>query len=240
MAVLLGKDKVTQETVNDLHGDLVNLARMIQGKRTCLELYRRCRRTLFAQAFIDDADLELAKPFEPGPERAYWYFIKCWSGRNGVAGSNGGNGFCVRYSSKGGQPAKRWQSTVESIPAWRRRLDGVTILSECGIEICGRIEDLAGTVIYCDPPYLVKGEKYVHDFKSEDHKRLALALQRYDKTKVVVSYYDHPELDLLYPGWAKIKCHTTKAMVSSGKRDSWHKTVAPEVLLVNRDIEELF
>jgi hypothetical protein len=58
-------------------------------------------------------------------------------------------------------------------------------------------------------------------------------MQRFTKTRVVVSYYDHPELARLYPGWKKVGCSTTKAMVSSGKRDTAHATVAPEVLLIN-------
>jgi site-specific DNA-adenine methylase len=65
----------------------------------------------------------------------------------------------------------------------------VTILSECGISLCERFEDSDGTVNYCDPPYLVKGAKYTHDFTSADHKRWANALQRFQRTRVVVSYY---------------------------------------------------
>lgn len=240
MAVLLRKPKATMEVVNDLHGDLVNLAWTIVHVREGPRLYRRLRRTLFAQATWAAADLEVARPFEATPDRAYWFFVSSWFGRNGVVGSEGGVNFCVRYSSKGGQPAKRWESAVESIPAWRERMRGVTILSQCGIGLCERIEDLAGTVIYCDPPYLVKGEKYTHDFTAADHERLAAALRRFARTRVVVSYYAHPELARLYPGWQVVPCDVAKAMVQMGRRDQAGATKAPEVLLINNQTTDLF
>ena len=109
----------------------------------------------------------------------------------------------------------------------------VTILSECGIELCERIEDSDGTVIYCDPPFLVKGAKYTHNFTSADHERLAKALQRFRRTRVVVSYYAHPKLRELYPGWRRIDCAVAKALVQMGRRDRSGATKAPEVLLVN-------
>ncbi len=151
-----------------------------------------------------------------------------------MAGSRGGCNFSVRYTSKGGQPGTRWESAVQSIPAWRRRLAAVTILSECGLALCEKIEDLAGTVIYCDPPYLVKGEKYVHDFTSAEHVRLAAALCRFTRTRVVVSYYEHPRLAELYPGWQKVPLAVSKAMANMGRRHQSGAIPAPEVLLINR------
>lgn len=234
MATLMAKPRATMETVNDLHGDLVNFARTIKDHVHGPALYRKARRTLFAQAFFEDACREIDKPFEPTPERAYWFLVKSWFGRNGVVGSRGGENFCLRFTSNGGQPAKRWSSVIGSIMSWSKRLEGVTILSECGIALCERIEDKCGTVIYCDPPYLAKGEKYVHDFEPYDHARLAEVLSRFRKTRVVVSYYHHPDLESLYPGFEKIDCYVTKSMASCGQRGKSGALVkAPEVLLVN-------
>lgn len=233
LAILLSKAKTTMETVNDLHGDLVNLARILKDPVEGPRLYRRARRTLFAQEIFVDADDEMTRPFAPTPERAYWFFVHSWFARNGVAGSNGGMAFCVRYTSKGGQPAKRWESAVDSIPAWSRRLRGVTILNECGIDLCERIEDLDGTVIYADPPYLVKGAKYIHDFDDPDHDRLARALRRFRHTRVIVSYYQHPKLADLYPDWTVVRCSVPKAMGNMRRRDMSGSVSAPEVLLIN-------
>jgi DNA adenine methylase len=120
-------------------------------------------------------------------------------------------------------------------------MGAVTIMSRCGIELCEKIEDAEGTVIYADPPYLMKGAKYVHDFATADHKRLADVLRRFKRTRVVVSYYDDPKLDGLYPDWHKVDCTRTKTLVNAGMRDHVGKTVAPEVLLINEPKQtELF
>lgn len=109
----------------------------------------------------------------------------------------------------------------------------VSILSMDAFELVERIEDAAGVVIYVDPPYLVKGAKYLHDFKASDHQRLATALGRFTKTRVVVSYYAHPDLEGLYPGWTVRNCSMTKSLVSAGMRDKRGVVEAPEVLLIN-------
>lgn len=61
------------------------------------------------------------------------------------------------------------------------------------------------------------------------HDRLAAALNRFTKTRVVLSYYEHPALSDLYPHWKKLDCTKTKNL-GNGSRE---KVTAPEVLLVN-------
>lgn len=109
----------------------------------------------------------------------------------------------------------------------------VTILNRDGFDLLERIEDAPGTAIYCDPPYLVKGAKYLHDFNPEDHTRLAELLARFQKTRVIVSYYDHPALADLYPAgkWTKVSRVVNKAMTNSNTGGG-NKT-AIEVLLIN-------
>lgn len=116
---------------------------------------------------------------------------------------------------------------------WRRRLRNVTILRRSAFDLLPRIDDAPGTAIYCDPPYLAKGAKYVHDFTAEDHARLAELLRRFTKARVVVSYYEHPRLAELYPDWRCERIEVTKALVSQGQRDKGGATKAVEVLLTN-------
>ncbi|MDD5328060.1 MAG: DNA adenine methylase [Phycisphaerae bacterium] len=239
MAVLLNKEPCVMETVNDLHGDLINLARVVQKENTALELYGRLARTLMhEQLHIEAANRYRARGYfsnsdEPDIDRAYDYFLCAWMGRNGVTGTLSYNqGFCVRYIANGGHAAKRWRSVIESIPAWHYRLANVTILNRDAFEIIRKIQDTDGTVIYIDPPYLVKGAKYIHDFKPDEHTKLAEILQRFKKSRVVVSYYDHPLLTELYPGWTQHKIDVSKAMSNAGSQGK--KDVrAVEVLLVN-------
>lgn len=243
MAVLLAKDVCTMETVNDLHGDLVNLARCLRDEDLAVKLHARLSRTLMHEGiFREEAAAWKEEGHRPAGDvadgqRAYRFMLCSWMGMNGVAGTQSYNqGFCARYTKNGGHAARRFLGVVDSIPEWHERLRAVTILSRDGVELCEKIEDADEVVIYCDPPYLVKGVKYVHDFCDDDHLRLADVLGRFKRTRVVVSYYDDPRLDSLYPGWQKIDCATTKALVSSGKRDAGNSTKAPEVLLVNQGV----
>lgn len=241
MPVLLIKSPCVMETVNDLHGDLINLARVIKHYHFGPVLYRLLRRTLMHEDFFNESAEFLRTQLSPDRhdgfdvERAYHYFIASWLGRNGVAGTKSYNfHYCVRYTANGGHAAKRWYSVVRSIPAWRRRLANVTILRRDAFNIIERIGDAEGTAIYVDPPYLTKGAKYVHDFEDRDHARLAELLGRFTKARVVVSYYDDPRLDKLYPAgrWTKVLCYRHKALSVQGKQGSAAKT-APEVLLIN-------
>lgn len=250
MAVLLVKPPCVMESVNDLHGDLINLARTIQHSQEGPRLYRRLRRVLMAEESFNESG-EIVRDSTPSdvldPERAFHYFITAWLGRNGVAGTGSYNAhFCVRYTANGGHAAKRWQSVVESIPAWRRRLASVTILRRDAFQILERIDDKAGTAIYVDPPYLKKGATYLHDFgmkpkrgqdrerAMEDHRRLAEALSRFRHCRVVVSYYDDPLLVELYPGWSKHTHEVSKALAHQGRRGA-SDAKAQEVLLINEN-----
>lgn len=239
MSVLLAKPSCVMETVNDLHGDLINLARVIQDDRMGSQLYRRLRRTFMSDTLHKEAAARYhangyGGDMTPSVDRAYDYFLCAWLGRNGVAGTGSYNqGFCVRYTANGGHAATRWTSVVESIPAWRRRLRNVTVLCRDAFELLARIDDEPSAVIYLDPPYLKKGAKYVHDFAAADHERLARAASRFRHARVVVSYYEDPQLAELYPGWTKRKIEVTKALVNQGMRDKGGAVKAVEVLLIN-------
>jgi DNA adenine methylase len=235
ISVLLAKPRSSMETVNDLNGDLVNLARRIQDPKTGLDLYRRLRRTwMCSDLFRDSAVIIKEHPFQATPERAFHYFVFCWMGRNGDSGTTKvGYHFCRRFTKNGGHAATRFKNVVDSIPAFNDRMRNITILNDDGFGLLERIEDADGVVLYLDPPYIEKGAKYVHDFNQDDHARLSELLQRFKKTRVVVSYYEHPLLDSLYPGWTKRRLKATKAMVNQGRRDKGGAVAAPEVLLIN-------
>lgn len=253
-AVLFAKDRCIYETVNDLHKDLINLALVVQNKPAAEDLYSRVNRTLFHEDMLPiakerlQAELFEMDGFHCDVERAYWYLVFSWMGLNGISGtplSHTGT-FAVRYSGNGGNGATRWASVCDSIPDWHQRLIGVQIISRDAFEVLERLDDASGTAIYVDPPYITKGAKYVHDFKREDHDRLATLLSRFIDARVVTSYYDHPALENLYMarGWTKIVCNVAKSMVNSGKRDQKGRTEAPEILLVNGPVfgkgDELF
>lgn len=235
MAVLLAKPAATMETVNDLHDDLINLAMVIRDRKLGPALYRRLRRTLAHVGLLEIAQARVAEsPDRCALDRAEDYFIASWLGRNGVSGTACSNqAVAKRFTANGGQAGTRLRSAISSIPAWSKRMAEVLILHEDGIGLLERIADQEATAIYVDPPYLVKGASYIHDFKPVDHERLAAALRRFKAARVVVSYYADPLLAKLYPGWTLLDCSRQKSMVNAGRRDEKGGKIAPEVLLIN-------
>lgn len=192
MAVLMAKEPCQKETVNDLHGDLINLARVIANPTSAEMLYETLQRPLFSESMLDDARTYLEStqvPPDPTAEelrcqaiytshitRAYWYFIASWYGRNGTAGTARLDyQIAVRWTKGGGSPTVRWRNALESLPWWHNRLRNVVILRRDAFTILDRFEDVKETAIYVDPPYEAvtrskgsikngRGGKYLHEF----------------------------------------------------------------------------
>jgi DNA adenine methylase len=243
MAVLLAKNPCRMETVNDLYGDLINLARVIQNPESAWQLYDRLYRTLMhEQLFIEAAEKCRQRGYYAAidgldVDRAYDFFVASWLGRNGLTGCKSYNWtYCARYTPNGGHSGKRWRSVIESIPAWHKRLLGVTILQKDAFDIISRIHDSSNTAIYIDSPYIEKNAEYVHDFKPKDHVRLAALLHRFEKATVVVSLYDHPNIEQIYPDWFSCKVDVSKAIDHQNTRGA-NKTRATEILLSNRRMD---
>lgn len=237
MAVLLAKQPCSMETVNDLHEDLFNLAMVIQDRGQCSDLYKRLRHVLVCEKYIDESRERLQEPLKRGVDRAFWYFINSWIGRNGTAGTKAYNQhFCRRFTKTGGAPAVRYISAVQSIPAWWRRLQRVAILNMDAFEILEKVEDQETMAMYVDPPYFTISDYYLHDFADQDHIQLATLLRRFKRARIVLSYYDHPKLSELYPDWYQEKIEVSKALSHQGKRGK-NDVRAVEVLLCNQPIQ---
>lgn len=253
MAVLFAKDPAQKETVNDLHGDLINLAWVLQDPRAAEALYERLQAILFSESLLDEARGTLEHT--PIPEkadppngqhisRALWYFLSAWMGRNGTAGTARVDyQIAVRWTKGGGSPTVRWRNAVDSIPAWHYRLLNVVILRRDAFAILDRFEDVKETAIYVDPPYHAStrgnGGRYKHEFSHEsdmfaadDHTRLRDILSGYRKARVVVSYYDHPRIRELYDGWTFIE-HTRQKHLHAQNGRGERPKEAPEVLILN-------
>ena len=247
LASIFGKEKSRVEVCNDLNGAAINLSRVVQHDELSVKLFEKLNRTLFCEGLFEDSRNwlvdhdDVLSPLIPNAEVsaedrfswAYHYFLFSWQARNGFAGTKNELklGFCRRFTSNGGDPAVRFRNAVESIPEWWERLRGVTLLQEDCLVLCKKIEDKVGTVIYADFPYVEKGVKYLHDFDEAKHRAMAKALSELKKTKVVISYYEHPLLTEIYNEvtWEMVCQHTNKKAGATGKGSE-----AKEILLVNR------
>jgi DNA adenine methylase len=254
MAVLFAMEPRGFETVNDLHGDLINLARVLKSSGAH-ELYERTMRTLVCEDLLEAAEKALSEPMETAGklsfqvDRGYWYFVASWMGRNGVAGTAATDyQMAVRWTPNGGSPATRFRSCVESIPAWHERLRNVVIIRRDAFDIIPKFDDAEHTAIYVDPPYPAEscgGGKgtgghagtYLHEFShdslyGDDHERLAKMLREFKYARIVVSTYDCPRYRELYTGWTFIDCARMKNLHQQNGRGQRSKE-APEVLIVN-------
>lgn len=244
MAVLMAKPTCEMETVNDLHGDLINLAKVIQDKEMGFELYDKLSRTLYAEQFFRESKERWIGETngQPDIDRAHNFFVVSWMGLNGVSGTARSKyQFALRWCRGGGQGARRWRSVVESMPAWHKRLQNVVILRRDAFELIENIKDTKDTAVYLDPPYFDKSDKYVHDFTADQHEQLAQSLRRFSKARVVVSYYDDPRLDM-YEVWEKIELGKNYASLRNATRGPKKKPRKQqvEVLLVNHMDKGLF
>lgn len=176
LAVLFAKGRSTKETVNDLHGDVTNLAYVVQERAAAEPLYDRLQRVVLSEGLLDEAQarlVELGWPevtdgkmaVEPWMvERAYWYFLASWMGRNGTAGTDRPDyQIAVRWTRSGGSPTVRFQNAVLSIPAWHQRLQNVVILRRDLFKFAHKLEDHAGTAIYVDLPYPAETRSSIND-----------------------------------------------------------------------------
>lgn len=268
MAVLLAKEPSQKETVNDLHGDITNLARVVATSGSAEVLYDRLQRTIMAEGILHDAREKLEHTTVPESEhpghvsgemvdRAFWFFVGSWMGRNGTAGTARVDyQIAVRWTRGGGSPTQRFKNAVDSIPAWHHRLRNVVILRRDAFEISDRFEDHQSTAIYADPPYPFEtrsnisedgkstaggGGRYLHEFKHgagglfaarDDHQKLRDILAKYKHARIVVSSYDCPRYRELYAGWTFIEKTRQKHLHAMNGRGA-RPMEAPEVLIIN-------
>lgn len=237
-AVLFAKSAVKHEVVNDLNRDITNVAVCLQTRGLASDLLARLHFTLAGEELYRDARERVLQPFVGrlgDVDRAYYAMVTWWLGRNGMAGTRKSRtSFSARFTKRGGSGGVRFRNMVLSVPFFSRRLERVDVLNRCGFDVLEKIHDEYGTAIYLDPPYLKKALVYEHDFAAGDHKRLATAAARFQKCRVVVSYYPSPELDRLYPPnrWRRVETVVSKSICNSHKRQGGG-TRAVELLLVN-------
>jgi len=249
MAVSLAMPDVPSHVVNDLHSELVHLALTLADPDAGRELARLFKFTLCAEDVYRTA-VEMRENAADAPERidsvqrAWAFAISQWLGPNGSA-QDDADRFCVRWGPGGGDPATRLRSATRAMLAARDKLRRFTILRRDGFDVLGSLSDHPDSAVYVDPPYLreTRGAGvYTHDFddhgggifatEPDDHDRLARALGRFASARVVLSYYDHPRIDELYPPprWRKITLGQADGVMNASGGTGRDRV---EILLVN-------
>lgn len=94
------------------------------------------------------------------------------------------------------------------------------------------VYDSPTTLFYVDPPYVGREKYYAGGFTEQDHRDLAEILNGI-QGKAVLSYYDDPLVDELYPNWRRETFQSARQVVN-GKNN-----IAEELLLMNFDSGQL-
>lgn len=235
-AILPQKPRAAVEFINDANPAVVNVLRCVRDHAAKVQ-------SIIDQKPFTRESFEWAKDYighsmptcnPVDPHIAAAQLTLWWMGANGLAGTTKAGWFAQRHTKTGGDPAVRWESFKRSLPALSERLRNVEIHNRDFRDFITEEKDRPGTAIYADPPYLSKQITYAHDFTPKDHADLAAILNRYRRARVVVSYYDAPELATLYPPdrWERHAVKVSKS--SANSRRGARKTTATEVLIVNR------
>jgi DNA adenine methylase len=253
-AVELLVDWPRMQVWNDLNADIHNLIKVLQSSSLRAELQDRLKFTFAEERqFFESREKFFSRRpiIIPDLDHAFHSLCYWWLGINGYAGiaTKSNTGYARRFGPNGGTHSVRWNSFKDSIDFIAERLKEVDFWSKDIGDVLPKIQDLEGTSIYLDPPYLRKSDEYAHDFaaiwesqtdglfgKNDErmtHQKLAEMAGRFERAQVLISYYEEPEIDLLYPPerWDKIDLATKKNL---GNSTGSTEKVAPEILLINR------
>jgi len=198
LAVLFNKPRCHIETVNDLHGEVVNFFRVLRDDPD--ELKRLIELTPYSRAEYDLAYQES----DVDVERARRFCVRCWQGF-GCANLYH-NGFKSGQQTNSPNPAKAWAEYPDVVTQASKRLKGVQIENLPAIELIKRY-NTSDVFIYADPPYLQSTRKkylYKYEMTDDEHLEMLDALKRHPG-QVMISGYENDMYNSVLKGWRKIK-----------------------------------
>jgi DNA adenine methylase len=216
-AVLLNRAPSPVETYNDIDGEVANFFRVLRDDKD--RLIEAIGLTPFSREEFSRAVSPTEQPLSD-LERARRFFVRARQARTGLAqtASLGRWANCKNTSRAGMSGAvSRWLGSVDDLPHIALRLLRVQIENRPAIEVI-KLYDSAGTLFYCDPPYVhsTRGDRQAYRYEMADaaHRELALTLAAC-RAKAAVSGYRCDLMDSLYRSWRRIDapaktCHSIK------------------------------
>lgn len=189
---------------NDASGDLVNLFRVLQVPENRVRLFRLLRNCpVSRRIFLEDyaiyrsgaySFIRIQDPIDRARATLYRQLL-AFGGKGRCGGFSPSSGDQERYGIK---EVKRYTSVLRKLSAVGEYFRNTCIENldyrDC-ISIWGRRSNV---VLFCDPPYDGTERYYSHAFTKSDHVILASLLSQV-KASVVVTYYDSPLIQDLYP-----------------------------------------
>lgn len=201
LSVLLSKPRCHIETVNDLHGEVVNFFRVLRDKPD--ELKQLIKYTPYSRKEYDLAYQEC----ETDIERARRFCVRCWQGFR--CANLYHNGFKSGQQKNSPNPAMAWKMLPETVTQAAERLQGVQIENLPAIELIKRY-DTPDVFIYADPPYLHDTRKkylYKHEMSNDEHIEMLEILKRHPGP-VMISGYESELYNDFLSDWRTLRKET--------------------------------
>ncbi len=224
-SLFFAREPAPVEVLNDLDGNVVNLFRCLQDRKTFEELRHRIMYTPYARAEFGRA-LEILKDENASNvDRAWAFFVAMNQGFGGKESKSIGDWGRAFVSSDGmADTTNKWLKRLSMLDAFHWRLMRVQIDNRDALEVI-QYWDNPETVFYIDPPYHPDTritKLYKHEPDAEYHKKLVEILLKIKGAATLSGYYNDVYLPLESAGWKRIEfktaCHVAGRVRSSKLR----------------------
>lgn len=193
-------------TINDLNDEVINLFHVLRND------HERFLQQVYFTPFSRQELYNIIDSFDEvcdNVERARRFFVRSQLGygANGSQNNHKGAGFEYTIQRTGYYRVDNWNVKLKRLSNIVDRLRSFQIEHRNAIELFERV-NIPGTIVYFDPPYLMKTRKskkrYTHEVYDDFHQQLA-ELVKNANCYVAVSGYDDPMYDSLFSEFIKTK-----------------------------------
>ena len=194
--LLFNKNISKFEVYNDVNRNLTNLFKVIRDRTE--EFKEQLKFLPQNRALFQDFKRELIKETDDLQKALKFYYLLTYS----FSGVTHRYSFVVKESSK--------IKSAPSVDWFAQRLRNVVIENLDFAELIEKY-DSPQTFFFLDPPYADIEDLYEFSFKDDDHVRLFETLRKI-KGHFLMTYNDHPFIDLLYRNYFKFTYDTPMMM----------------------------
>ena len=216
-AVYFNKIKTTNETINDIDQNVVNLFKVIRDHP--FELARSLRFTPYSRQEYNSS-FELLSEDINDIERARLFMIRCWMARGGKTSDR--TGWRHNVDSVASHAVRDWSGLPERIAEVAERLRMTQIEQRAAVDLI-RKYNRKDCLIYADPPYLLKTRTkrhYANEMTDEDHVELLRVLKEH-KGFVLLSGYSSNLYDEHLKDWMKVERMASTEFAQRKKEVLW-------------------
>ena len=218
-SVLFRKFPSRIETINDLDGEIVNFFRVLRERPA--ELIELLELTPYARE-----ELNLARTEETASdpvERARCFYVRSKMAYGGYQEHDSGWRYITNHRGCSSRLVREWND-LSGLEAAVNRLRQVQIEHADALAVITRF-DTPKTLFYVDPPYVLSTRskmrtRYIHEMDDDAQRELARVLNG-AQGMVILSGYQSPLYDELYPGWVRRDVQTSTNGNSVATESVW-------------------